>query len=122
MVATGWLLRKTDYRQSIMFYLLAMCVFSPQIADQYMAIPIAACAVFWRSWLSWGYMLIATLYLVFFSPDNVSNIPAVEIIAHQRHLRSLNMERWYPFALLFVLLVIVAVKSWRKSRIRSGCS
>jgi hypothetical protein len=113
MLATGWLLRKTDCRHLILFYLLAVCVFSPQIADQYMAIPIAACAVFWRSWLAWGYMLLATLYLVFFSPDNVSSIPAIERIAH--HVRFVNIERWYPFAILFVLLIVAAITSWRKN-------
>jgi hypothetical protein len=112
MVAVGFFLRRTDSRQLILFYLLAMCVFSPQIADQYMAIPIAACAVFWRSWFARGYMILATLYLVFFSPDNISCIPAIERIAHS--FRSLNIERWYPFVLLFVLLIVAAIKSCRK--------
>jgi hypothetical protein len=112
MILTGWLLRKTDGRQFLLYYLVAMCVFSPQIVDQYMAIPLIACAVFCRSWLVWGYILTATLYLVGCSPDNIGcvfNIPPLT-----RILQSTGMTAWRPFTLLLIFLVVAIVRLWRQ--------
>jgi hypothetical protein len=112
MILAGWLLRKADGRQYLLYYLIAMCVFSPQIVDQYMAIPLIACAVFCRSWLVWGYILTATLYLVGCSPDNINC--ALDIPALTRVLISTGLNAWRPFTLLLIFLVVAIVRLRRQ--------
>jgi hypothetical protein len=46
------------------------------MADQYLAIPIVACAVAWNSWASWAYTATA-LALLLNSPSNILGPPEV---------------------------------------------
>ena len=51
-------------------YLLAMFALSPALMDQYLAVPMLACAIFWRNWAAWAFAGAATAALLC-SPCNV---------------------------------------------------
>jgi hypothetical protein len=53
-----------------LLYSIALVAFSPSLGEQYLAIPLAACAVFHRSVFNWCYVIAATLLLVF-SRNNI---------------------------------------------------
>lgn len=69
-ILVGIRVMKTQPQNAIFLYVLAIVVFSSQMADQYFAIPLIACAFFYRSCFSWFYMLSAT-FLILISYDNV---------------------------------------------------
>lgn len=52
-------------------YLLVMFTFSPALRDQYLAIPLLACAILYASWPGWALAAIATLTLLS-SPFNLA--------------------------------------------------
>jgi hypothetical protein len=54
------------HRQGELFplYLLPMFALSPALADQYLAIPMVACAIFYNCWPSWALVITGTLALL----------------------------------------------------------
>jgi hypothetical protein len=55
-------------------YLLALVIFTPAMADQYLAIPLVACATALRSWATWAYCAVA-LAILLVSPANIMGPP-----------------------------------------------
>lgn len=67
---TGYIIMKTRPEQAVFFYLIAIVLFSSQMADQYFAIPLVACALLYRSPFAWLYVLFAS-FLILISYDNL---------------------------------------------------
>lgn len=88
LVAAGVLVGVTAPRAAFLAYLVLLVALSPTIANQYLAIPLVACAVHWRNPLGWVYVGLATLALLG-SPDNVGILPAMR--ANAAHLRDLGL-------------------------------
>lgn len=103
MMAAGWLLRRVPLKEYLLFYLVAMVVFSVQLADQYLAIPLIACAVFWRSPWTWAYGILTIIYLLC-SPDNIGCQPFLEQQAAR--ISQLGITYWRPVSMLFIFLVL----------------
>lgn len=49
MLSAGWVVMRRFRESAVLFYLLALVGLSPAMAAQYLAIPLATLAVFWRS-------------------------------------------------------------------------
>lgn len=73
VVLAGYLVarRKCDI---FPMYLLIMFSFSPALRDQYLALPLLACAILYTSWPCWAFTVVATLALLS-SPYNVACLP-----------------------------------------------
>jgi hypothetical protein len=67
------LLRRRRTEDPFPMYLLAMFSLSPALADQYLAIPLLACAIWWRNWPAWAVLATATAALLR-SPTNVFQV------------------------------------------------
>lgn len=63
VIATGLTIARTAPGKLFHLYLLAMLIFAPSMGDQYLAIPIITCAVYYRRWPAWVYVLIAGMLL-----------------------------------------------------------
>jgi len=113
LLGAGWAFRKTEARFAPLLYLAALCVFSSNLADQYLAIPLATCAVYRRSPFTWLYVLAGTLYLLV-SPDNVGCVPPFD--AWQPALARWGLSYWLPFVFLFAFLGLEAARSARKGK------
>lgn len=106
MLCSGYLLRYRHQRELYLFYLIGLCVLSSAIADQYLAIPVAACAVFWRSKLCWGYIMTATIYLLS-SPNNLNINPQVPILGGiVAAFRETGYGSWQPLSFLFIFFIM----------------
>lgn len=55
-------------------YLLAVFAFSPALRDQYLAIPLVACAILYTGWPGWALVVTASLAL-FVSPAEIFAVP-----------------------------------------------
>lgn len=103
MMLTGFAVRDRSYREQLLVYLVAVVVFSSAIADQYLTIPMAACAVFYRRWPIWWYVGLSTIYLVS-SPSNIGMLPSMA--SYAQGVRELGIDRWHSVAALFVFLLL----------------
>lgn len=63
MALAAWLTRSTTLPEAFLVHLLVLVVFSPAVANQYLAIPLVAIAV-WRTPWSWVWTAVATFFLV----------------------------------------------------------
>ena len=66
-------------------YLLAIVVLTNSMADQYLAVPLAACAVYWRRWAAWVYLIPATLLIYWAASIDAGALPG-------------PAARWHPYA------------------------
>ncbi len=107
LVAVGWLVRNESPPKSLLLYLIALCVFSSALADQYLAIPLASCAVFWNYRSIRWYLFVATLYLAI-SPHNIGSLPAMSWLAAPT--QSIGFEIWHPVTGLFIFLIVYFCK------------
>jgi fumarate reductase subunit D len=73
MCGLGWRLGRDRPGELFERYLLAMMSCLVSAAPQYLAIPLAACAMMWRRWPTWIYAFTATAFLLV-SPWNISNL------------------------------------------------
>jgi hypothetical protein len=103
MMLTGFAVRDRSYSEQLLVYLVAVVVFSSAMADQYLAIPMAACAVFYRRWPVWWYVAASAVYLGS-SASNIGMLPSMA--SHAELVRDLGLERWHPVAALLVLLLL----------------
>jgi len=63
-----------DLKLLFPLYLLAMFAFSPSIADQYLAVPLVAMAVFYENIISFIYFAFSYFYLTTGASANISNL------------------------------------------------
>ncbi|MGH9336424.1 MAG: hypothetical protein ACRD21_22030, partial [Vicinamibacteria bacterium] len=103
VLLTGFLVRRKSYSEQVLVYVVAIVALSSAMADQYLAIPLAACAVYWRYFTSWWYVAVSALYLAS-SQANVGMLPAMAPYA--LWVRELGLERWHPVAALVVFLAL----------------
>ena len=103
MMLTGFAVRGRAYSEQLLIYLIAVVVFSSAMADQYLVIPMAACAVFFRRWPVWWYVAASAIYLGS-SASNIGMLPS--LVAYAERVRGLGLERWHPVAALFVFLLL----------------
>jgi hypothetical protein len=103
MMLTGFAVRGRRRTEQLLVYLAAVVVFSSAIADQYLTIPMAACAVHWRRWPVWWYAGISTIYLAS-SQANIGMLPSMA--GYAQGVRDLGLDRWHSVAALLVLLVL----------------
>ncbi len=106
MMMTGFAVRKKDPQEQLFVYLVAMVVFSSAIANQYLAIPLLTCAVYWRHFSTWWYVALTTVYLSA-SPVNIGMLPTMAPFAER--VQELGLDRWQSIAALFVFLVLYLV-------------
>jgi hypothetical protein len=103
MMLTGFAVRDRSYPEQLLVYLVAVVVFSSAIADQYLTIPMAACAVGYRRWPIWWYVGLSTIYLAS-SPSSIGMLPSMA--SYAEGVREIGIDRWHSVAALFVLLVL----------------
>lgn len=103
MMLTGFSVRGRSYPEQLLVYLVAVVVFSSAIADQYLTIPMAACAVHFRRWPIWWYAGVSTLYLAS-SQSNIGVLPSMA--SYAQGVRELGLDRWHSVAALFLFLLL----------------
>jgi hypothetical protein len=74
MIWMGWIVARRRHDELFWCYLLSIVVLTYSMADQYLAIPLVACAVYWRCWPAWVYVIPATL-LVYFASAQAGALP-----------------------------------------------
>ena len=70
LAASGVILARKGVRELYLFYLLLLYASTPSLANQYEAIPLVACAVFWSRPEGWSVQAAAT-FADFMSPTNL---------------------------------------------------
>lgn len=65
MLYLGFRASRMDRRDLFPFYVISLIAFTPEIAIQYLAIPLVACAIYWKRPETWAYALAACLALGF---------------------------------------------------------
>jgi hypothetical protein len=119
MVLTGIAVARKFPRDLPFVYLIALLAYTPSMAEQYLAIPVASCAIYWRRWQSWAYIVIA-LALLSSSPVNIGSLHAVN--AYTMCLRRaglMNTQAQLP-ALLLLLSFYYAGGESPVSEVPSG--
>lgn len=113
MCAAGLVFRKADIRLSFFYNLVALCVFSSQLADQYLVIPVAACAVFRKSWLMWIYVLLATVCILG-GVEYGGRLPGLKFLTD--FCAAIGLATWNPVAVLAVFLLKPLMNELRACR------
>jgi hypothetical protein len=103
MMLVGFAVREKRYLEQLLLYLVAIVVFSSAIADQYLAIPLATCAVYWRHFSAWWYVLASALYLSA-TQTNIGMLPWMA--RYSEIVLGLGLDRSQPIAALLVFLVL----------------
>jgi hypothetical protein len=103
MVAVGIVSRERTHEEQVFLYLVAMLVFSTAMADQYLAIPLAAVAVHWKRVLAWIYVAASALYLSG-SEANIGMLSGLS--GYAQTVRGIGLQRWHPVIVLAVLLLL----------------
>ena len=103
MLLVGFAVREKSYGEQLLVYLVAIVVFSSAIADQYLAIPLATCAVFWRYFPTWWYVVASAVYLSA-TQTNIGMLPSMA--RYSEKVLGLGLERWQPIAALLVFLIL----------------
>lgn len=117
MMMTGFAVREKGPKEQLFVYLVAMVVFSSAIANQYLVIPLATCAVYWRHLSVWWYVAVTALYLSA-SPVNIGMLPAMAPYAET--VIELGLDKWHGITALFVFLLLYLVAAGRIATRDSG--
>jgi hypothetical protein len=112
----GWWTARHRPADLFFIYLLGLVGLSSAMEDQYLAIPLAACAVFYQCWPAWLYTLMATLNLAF-SPSNLG--PALDPLFHST-IFSARIPM-YPQAQLWLIILVIILFLRPSSDARSLC-
>ena len=109
MVFTAWIVRERPYDQVIMIYLISMVTFSSAIANQYLAIPMAAlCSMNVGKW-KYIYMIVCSIFL-FLDVDGFNAQRIIQSVLPGsiiNSIGSLYIKIWYNLAawILFFSLI-----------------
>jgi len=119
-VWAGYTFRHKPVIELFFYYLIAFCAFSSASADQYLAIPLIACAVLWKNPIVWFYTIMSLMAIVGSQVNIGVVVPFLRPI--NLTLQELGMTNGYPLAFLFVLLIFLAVKEIRKKSVAEKVS
>lgn len=95
--------RRTGLVEFFALYLVGLVVTSSAMANQYLAIPFFALAVWPASPLLWIYVAVTTGWLLL-SPENVGSV--LGWVERSPLLQALDADRWRPVFILFLFLVV----------------
>ena len=84
MLLVGYLVARCKPGEMLWCYLLAIVVLTNSMADQYLAVPLVACAAYWRRWAAWVYVIPATLLIYWAAAIDAGALPA-------------PAPRWHPY-------------------------
>jgi len=73
------------------------------MAAQYLAIPLATLAIFWRSPWPWVYTAVSTTILVQLRDINIGSLPALEPL----HLAARELGFTYAHAQIWLLVLLI---------------
>lgn len=107
VVAAGFAFRRCVGGHYLLMYLICMCAMTSHVAEQYYAIPMIACAVFYRSWLLWVYAAYASV-VILAAQGNAGAFPALAPMASM--LRHAGVRTWRPLAFLFLFPVVEFIR------------
>ena len=102
-VALGWYVARRSADDLFFVYLVALLVLAPALSIQQLAIPVAACAYFWRRWELALFTLSATCLLLG-SSHNVASSAAVG--PWVRWASALDLRLYHAIAWLALFLVL----------------
>ncbi|MFA5512376.1 MAG: hypothetical protein WC313_07985 [Candidatus Kapaibacterium sp.] len=88
MFITGIIVARRNFSMTFFFYLISMIVMTPAMADQYLVIPMAACALFIKHYEIRYYLLFSSLYLIFITPNNIGPHFVPQLIEGAKNLFS----------------------------------
>lgn len=104
LLGLGWFVMRREPRNAFYFYLISLVVFASQMADQYLVIPVLACAVFMKNRWLMLYTAACTIFILG-SPFNLYLWPRITGYAF---LTSVNMNGfwWYYHCQIWLLLFL----------------
>ena len=113
MLLAGWFIARIGVMHMLCCYLLSMVVFTYSMADQYLAIPLVACAVHWRRWESWVYLIPTTLLLYWAAAD------AGELPPPQPRWYAYGTGLSYQHAQVWLAVLLSSIVLWPGRRRRA---
>jgi hypothetical protein len=117
MLLVGFAVREKRHLEQLLVYLVTIVVFSSAVADQYLAIPLATCAVYWRHFSTWWYVGVSALYLSA-TQTNIGMLPSMA--PYSEKVLGLGLERSQPIAALLVFLILYLGANRRPIRSELG--
>ncbi len=102
LASLGLLLKNKSPLESCLIYLVAVCVTSSALVEQYLAIPMVSCIVFRKNPAMRWYIYLATIFLAT-SPANIGSLPAMSWLAAPT--QAVGLQAWHPVAGMFIFLV-----------------
>lgn len=116
MALAAWFTRALPLPETLLVHLVVLVVFSPALANQYLAIPLVALAV-WRTPWSWMWTAVATFFLAVDSDG-------LEVTEMQGSLSRVLFDsaKQDPgrYQLVVALLALAALAAWRQSAFSGG--
>jgi hypothetical protein len=103
MLGSGWIVMRRLRHSPLLHYLLALVAFSPAMAAQYLAIPVAAIALYWRSSWTWLYVAVSTTILVQLDDINIGSLEMLRPV----HLAAREIGFTYAHAQIWLLVLLV---------------
>lgn len=111
MLVSGWRIMQRTAADPFQCYLLAILIFSPMMADQYLAIPMITCAVQLRRWPVWAYTLLS-MWLIQWSAYEHGLFPGPK--PWWRNMTGNGLAHQHAVVWLTVLLIMITGKWWRR--------
>ncbi len=102
LASLGLLMKNKSPLESFLIYLIAVCVTSSALVEQYLAIPVISCIVFRKHPAIRWYLYLATIFLIT-SPANIGSLPAMSWLAAPT--QAVGLQASHPVAGLFIFLV-----------------
>jgi len=104
MLSLGLGLSRWDDKRFILYYISGMVALAPAMADQYLAIPATACAVFRKNPFSWLYIAVASITIIG-GDYNIGTLPSLSGVREGiQAITALN--RWHTSQLCLVGLLV----------------
>lgn len=110
MCVTAFIVRKTNYEKMLMIYMIAMVSFSSAMANQYLAIPMAAICFVESGMWKYVYMLSMSVYLLLEEAGlGLINSPVIQQSEMMSTIGSVCIRGGYTLATLILLLIIIKI-------------
>jgi hypothetical protein len=104
-------------------YLMALFGLNIAVGDQYLAIPMIAAAIYWRSWPSWGYVAAGSIGVClspveFFRQDH-PDFPGITLAGH--HIMWANTAHWALLVACQVSMLGLLIMVWQNRSAVEEC-